>query len=35
LVRLYFCFLKLSHSIDKILVCLCPYGFDNPRNTLR
>jgi hypothetical protein len=26
---------KLSHGIDKVLVCLCPYGFDNPRNTLR
>jgi hypothetical protein len=26
---------KLSCSIDKVLVYLCPYGFDNPRNTLR
>jgi hypothetical protein len=26
---------KLSCVIDKVLVCLCPSGFDNPRNTLR
>jgi hypothetical protein len=26
---------KLSRGIDKVLVCLCPCGFDNPRNTLR
>jgi hypothetical protein len=26
---------KLSRGIDKVLVCLCPYGFDNPKNTLR
>jgi hypothetical protein len=26
---------KLSRGIDKILVYLCPCGFDNPRNTLR
>jgi hypothetical protein len=26
---------KLSHGIDIVLVCLCPRGFDNPRNTLR
>jgi hypothetical protein len=26
---------KLSHSIDKVLLYLCPYGFDNPKNTLR
>jgi hypothetical protein len=26
---------KLSCSIDIVLVCLCPHGFDNPRNTLR
>jgi hypothetical protein len=25
---------KLSHGIDKVLVCLCPCGFNNPRNTL-
>jgi hypothetical protein len=25
----------LSRGIDKVLVCLCPCGFDNPRNTLR
>jgi hypothetical protein len=25
---------KLSRVIDKVLVCLCPCGFDNPRNTL-
>jgi hypothetical protein len=25
----------LSRGIDKVLVCLYPYGFDNPRNTLR
>jgi hypothetical protein len=28
-------FLKLLRGIDKILVCLGPYGFDNHRNTLR
>jgi hypothetical protein len=33
-VRLYFFFLKLSHGIDKILVYLCPYGFNNRRNPL-
>jgi hypothetical protein len=32
---LYFCSLKLSHGIDKILVFLYPCGFNNPRNTLR
>jgi hypothetical protein len=26
---------KLSHGIDKVLDCLCPYGFNNPKNTLR
>jgi hypothetical protein len=26
---------KLSCGIDKVLVCLYPCGFDNPRNTLR
>jgi hypothetical protein len=26
---------KLSCGIDKVLVCLCHYGLDNPRNTLR
>jgi hypothetical protein len=26
---------KLSHGIHKVLVNLCPCGFDNPRNTLR
>jgi hypothetical protein len=26
---------KLSHGIDKMLVYLCPSGFDNHRNTLR
>jgi hypothetical protein len=26
---------KLSHGIDKVLIYLCPCGFDNPRNTLR
>jgi hypothetical protein len=26
---------KLSCGIDKVLVYLCPCGFDNPRNTLR
>jgi hypothetical protein len=26
---------KLSRGIDIVLVCLCPCGFDNPRNTLR
>jgi hypothetical protein len=26
---------KLSRDIDKVLVCLCTCGFDNPRNTLR
>jgi hypothetical protein len=26
---------KLSHGIDKVLVYLCHYGFDNPSNTLR
>jgi hypothetical protein len=26
---------KLSRGIDKVLVCLSPYGFNNPRNTLR
>jgi hypothetical protein len=26
---------KFSCGIDKVLVCLCPCGFDNPRNTLR
>jgi hypothetical protein len=26
---------KISHDIDKVLVCLCPCGFDNPKNTLR
>jgi hypothetical protein len=26
---------KLSCGIDKVLVCLCPCGFDIPRNTLR
>jgi hypothetical protein len=26
---------KLSRGIDKVLVCLSPCGFDNPRNTLR
>jgi hypothetical protein len=34
-LNLAFLFLKLSHNIDKVLVCLCPCGFDNPRNTLR
>jgi hypothetical protein len=26
---------KLSHDIDKVLVCLCPCGFNNHRNTFR
>jgi hypothetical protein len=26
---------KLSRGIDKVIVCLYPCGFDNPRNTLR
>jgi hypothetical protein len=26
---------NLSQGIDKVLVCLCPCGFNNPRNTLR
>jgi hypothetical protein len=34
-LNLAFLFAKLSHGIDIVLVCLCPCGFDNPRNTLR
>jgi hypothetical protein len=34
-LNLAFLSLKLSHGIDKVLVCLCLCGFDNPRNTLR
>jgi hypothetical protein len=34
-VRLYFCSLMLLRGIDKVLVYLYPYGFNNPRNTLR
>jgi hypothetical protein len=34
-LNIAFLSLKLSHGIDKVLVCLCPYGFYNPRNTLR
>jgi hypothetical protein len=26
---------KLSRGIYKVVVCLCPCGFENPRNTLR
>jgi hypothetical protein len=34
--RLNLAFLSpsLSRGIDKVLVCLYPYGSDNPRNTL-
>jgi hypothetical protein len=35
MLNLAFLSKKLSCGIDIVLVYLCPYGFNNPRNTLR
>jgi hypothetical protein len=35
MLNLAFLSKKLSFGIDIVLVYLCPYGFNNPRNTLR
>jgi hypothetical protein len=35
MLNLAFLSLKLSCGIDKVLICLYPCGFDNPRNTLK
>jgi hypothetical protein len=34
-LNIAFLFPKLSRGVDIVLVCLCPCGFDKPRNTLR